>query len=51
MANISKPTVHKFEQGNENITLESAFAILKVLGLLNEEGGHPKEKDEKGLNS
>lgn len=34
IANVSKPTVNKFEQQKENITLESVFAILKVLGLL-----------------
>ena len=34
LAGVSGPTVNRFEQGSGNITLKSACAILKVLGLL-----------------
>lgn len=30
----SGPTVNRFERGNGNITLKSAFAILRIQGLL-----------------
>ncbi len=34
LAGVSGPTVNRFEQRNANITLQSAFAILKMLGLI-----------------
>jgi transcriptional regulator with XRE-family HTH domain len=34
LAGVSGPTVNRFEQRNGNITLKSAFAILKTLGLM-----------------
>lgn len=34
LAGVSGPTVNRFEQQNGNITLKSAFAILKLLGLM-----------------
>ena len=34
LAGVSGPTVNRFEQRNGNITLKSAFAILKTLGLI-----------------
>ena len=34
LAGVSGPTLNRFEQKNGNITLKSAFAILKTLGLL-----------------
>jgi len=34
LAGVSGPTVNRFEQGQHNITLESAFKILKCLGLV-----------------
>jgi len=34
LAGVSGPTVNRFEQRNGNITLKSAFAILKALGLM-----------------
>ena len=34
IAQVSKPTLVKFERQQGNITLESAFAILRVLGLM-----------------
>ena len=34
LAGVSGPTVNRFEQGNGNITLKSAFAILKMLGMM-----------------
>lgn len=33
LAGVSKPTLNSFEQGKTNIKLDSAFKILKVLGL------------------
>lgn len=33
LAGVSKPTVVRFEKQEKNITLNSAFAILKILGL------------------
>ena len=33
LARVSGPTVNRFEQQSANITLNSAFAILKTLGL------------------
>lgn len=36
LAGVSGPTVTHFEKQNKNITLESAFKILRTLGLLNE---------------
>ncbi len=34
LAGLSKPTVVRFEKKEQTITLNSAFAILKLLGLL-----------------
>ena len=34
LAGVCGPTVNRFEQRNGNITLKSAFAILKTLGLI-----------------
>jgi transcriptional regulator with XRE-family HTH domain len=34
IARVSKPTIIKFERQEGNITLESAFSILRVLGLI-----------------
>lgn len=34
IAGVSQPTVSRFEQQKEDIQLSSAFAILRVLGLL-----------------
>lgn len=34
LASVSKPTVIRFEKREKNITLQSAFAILKLFGLL-----------------
>ncbi len=34
LAGVSGPTVNRFEQRNGNITLKSAFAIIKTLGLM-----------------
>lgn len=33
LANVSKPTLNRFEQGKTNIKLDSALKILKILGL------------------
>jgi len=33
LAQVSKPTLNRFEQGKTNITLENAMKILRVLGL------------------
>lgn len=33
LAGVSKPTIIRFENAKENITLKSAFAILNVLGV------------------
>ncbi len=33
LAGVSKPTLNSFEQGKTSIKLDSAFKILKVLGL------------------
>lgn len=33
LAGVSKPTLNSFEQGKTNVKLDSAFKILKVLGL------------------
>lgn len=33
LAGVSKPTLNRFEQAKSNITLESAFKILRILGL------------------
>lgn len=33
LANVSKPTLNRFEQGKTNIKLDSALKILKMLGL------------------
>ncbi len=34
LAGVSGPTVNRFERRSGNITLKSAFAILKTLGLM-----------------
>lgn len=34
LAGVSGPTVTRFERREQNITLKSAFAMLKILGLL-----------------
>jgi transcriptional regulator with XRE-family HTH domain len=34
LAGVSSPTLNSFEQGKNNITLNSAFKILDSLGLL-----------------
>lgn len=34
LAGVSGPTVNRFERKRGNITLKSAFAILRLLGLL-----------------
>jgi transcriptional regulator with XRE-family HTH domain len=34
LAGVSAPTLNRFEQNYANITLKSAFAILKTLGLI-----------------
>ena len=34
LVDVSTPTVNRFERQEKNITLESAFAILAMLGLL-----------------
>lgn len=34
LAGVSKPTLNSFEQGKTNVKLNSAFKILKVLGLV-----------------
>lgn len=34
LINMSKPTLVSFEKGETKISLENAFKILKVLGLL-----------------
>lgn len=34
LAGVSGPTLNRFERQEKNITLDSAFAILKILGLL-----------------
>lgn len=34
LAGVSGPTVTRFERHEKNITLNSAFGILKMLGLL-----------------
>ncbi|MBS0349599.1 MAG: helix-turn-helix transcriptional regulator [Proteobacteria bacterium] len=34
LVGVSTPTVNRFERQKKNITLESAFAILEILGLL-----------------
>ena len=34
LAGVSKPTLVRFEHQEKNITLKSAFAILKMLGLV-----------------
>lgn len=36
LARVSGPTVTRFERQEKNITLESAFKILRVLGLLDQ---------------
>lgn len=33
LAGVSKPTLNSFEQGKTNVKLDSAFKILKILGL------------------
>ncbi len=33
LAGVSKPTLNSFEQGKTSIKLDSAFKILKILGL------------------
>ncbi len=33
LAEVSKPTLNRFEQGMTNIKLDSALKILKMLGL------------------
>ena len=33
LAEVSKPTLNRFEQGKTNIKLDSALKILKMLGL------------------
>lgn len=33
LAGVSGPTVNSFEQGKSSITLESAFKILRCLGM------------------
>lgn len=37
IAGVSQPTVSRFEQQKKDIQLSSAFAILDVLGLLEEQ--------------
>ncbi|MBI3366840.1 helix-turn-helix transcriptional regulator [Candidatus Roizmanbacteria bacterium] len=37
LAGVSGPTVTRFERQEENITLKSALAILKMLGLTKRE--------------
>ncbi|MBS0358752.1 MAG: helix-turn-helix domain-containing protein [Proteobacteria bacterium] len=37
LAGVSGPTVTRFEKQEENITLKSALAILKMLGLTKRE--------------
>lgn len=34
LAGVSKPTLNRFEQGKRNITVDNAFKILHMLGLL-----------------
>lgn len=34
LAQVSKPTLNRFEQGKTNITVENAMKIMRVLGLL-----------------
>ncbi len=36
LVGVSKPTLNKFEQGQENISLENALKILKMLGLVSQ---------------
>ena len=38
LAGVSGPTVNRFERKGGNITLKSAFAILRLLGLLGGRG-------------
>ncbi len=38
LAGVSKPTVVRFEKREQNITLSSAFAILKLFSLLSMSG-------------
>jgi DNA-binding XRE family transcriptional regulator len=38
IAEVSKPTVVKFERQSGNITLEAVFSILRVVGLLKNPG-------------
>lgn len=33
LADVSKPTLNRLEQGHTNISLENALKILKMLGL------------------
>lgn len=33
LAQVSKPTLNRFEQGKKNITVENAMKILNILGL------------------
>ena len=37
LVGVSKPTIIRFERQGKNITLNSVFAILKILGLLKKE--------------
>ncbi|MCH9844495.1 MAG: helix-turn-helix domain-containing protein [Alphaproteobacteria bacterium] len=37
LADVSLPTLIRFEQGKSSITLENSFKILRMLGLLEEE--------------
>ena len=39
LAGVSQPTIWKFEKGATTIRLESALAILRALGLVDDNGG------------
>ena len=34
LSGVSKPTLNKFEQGKTNISLDNAFRVLRMLGLV-----------------
>lgn len=36
LSGVSKPTIIRFERQEKNIMLNSAFSILKILGLIKE---------------
>ena len=51
IANVSMPTVSRFESGDENIKLTSALAILEVLGLVDRPALTFPDKAQRYLNA